>query len=166
MQEHKVVHTDTVYDYDFENDMVIVCRQNEIEQCDECGKLFPLRKKHIVGDEILCPDCFNELGEYSVGKGWWSLLDEAQEKLKKQGAKIIEYKEKYGVLRIYTDIANDEIHKITNDIEKQSSHICEFCGKEGHTVEMKNGLAGWLKTVCSDCAEKDVFGLVRSENNN
>lgn len=107
-----------------------------------------------------------KMNEYCVGKGWWSLLDEAQEKLKRQGAKIIEYKEKYGVLKIYTDITNNEIHKITDNIEKRSSHICEFCGKEGHTVEMKNGLGGWLKTVCSDCSEKDVFELVRSENNN
>ncbi len=106
------------------------------------------------------------MNEYYVGKGWWSLLDEAKEKLKEQGAKIIDYKEKYGELIICTDIINDEIHKITDDIEKRSSHICEFCGKEGHTVEMKNGLGGWLETVCLDCSKKDVFELVRSENNN
>ncbi len=70
-------------------------------------------------------------------------------------------KEKYGELIIYTDVINDEINKITDDIEKQSSQICEFCGKEGHTVEMKNGLGGWLKTVCSDCAAKDVFELIK-----
>lgn len=103
---------------------------------------------------------------YYVGKGWWSLLDEAQERLSEQGAEILDYKEKYGVLRIYTDITNDEIDEIVDDIEERSSHICEFCGKEGNTVEMKNGLGGWLKTVCSDCSEKDVFELVRSENNN
>lgn len=108
----------------------------------------------------------DKMNEYCVGKGWWSLLDEVKEKLNEQGAEIIEYKEKYGILRIYTDITNDKIGKIVDDIEERSSHICEFCGKEGHTVEMKNGLGGWLKTVCSDCSEKDVFELVRSENNN
>ncbi len=101
------------------------------------------------------------MNTYYVGKGWWSLLDEAKEKLKEQGAKIIDYKEKYGELIICTDIINDEINKITDDIEEKSSHICEFCGKEGHTVEMKNGLGGWLKTVCLDCSEKDVFELVK-----
>ena len=101
------------------------------------------------------------MNTYYVGKGWWSLLDEAKDKLKEQGAKIIDYKEKYGELIIYTDVINDEINKITDDIEKQSSQICEFCGKEGHTVEMKNGLGGWLKTVCSDCATKDVFELIK-----
>lgn len=89
------------------------------------------------------------MNTYYIGKGWWSLLDEAKKKLKEQGDEIIEYKEKYGILRIYTDITNDEIDKNIDDIEKRSSHICEFCGKEGHTIKMKNGLGGWLKTVFS-----------------
>ena len=104
------------------------------------------------------------MNEYCVGKGWWSLLDEAQERLKKQGAVIFDYKEKFGVLDIYADITNDEINEIINDIEKRSSHICEFCGKEGYTVKMKNGLGGWLKTVCSECSKKDVFELIKRGN--
>ncbi|MCD7872651.1 MAG: hypothetical protein LUG21_05030 [Clostridiales bacterium] len=56
-KKRRVIHDDTVLDYDEENDMLIVCRQNAIERCDKCGKLFPKIKAQTINGEYLCPFC-------------------------------------------------------------------------------------------------------------
>lgn len=48
--------------YDDKNGKLYYCRQNEIAECDNCGKLFPLRKKQIINNKIFCPICFEKYG--------------------------------------------------------------------------------------------------------
>lgn len=94
--------------------------------------------------------------KYSVGKGWWNLLDEYIPKFKKVGAKNITYKEKYGTLRIESSNSNNEINNLEEEIIKKSSKICEFCGADGTIIETSSG---WLKTLCPECKKKIKEGL-------
>lgn len=48
--------------YDDKNGKLYYCHQNEIAECDNCGKLFPLRKKQIINNKIFCPICFEKYG--------------------------------------------------------------------------------------------------------
>ena len=74
-----------------------------------------------------------EMGLTSVGKGWTPLVNRVFDKLEtiKGSIKIVQVKEKWGGLRIYTDYSNKELDKVIYDAEKESLEICEVCGKPG-----------------------------------
>ena len=74
-----------------------------------------------------------EMGLTSVGKGWAPLINRVFDKLEtiKGSIKIVQVKEKYAGLRIYTDYSNKELDKIIYDVEKESLRTCEECGKLG-----------------------------------
>lgn len=88
-----------------------------------------------------------EMGLTSVGKGWASLVNRVFDKLEtiKGSIKIVQVKEKWGGLRIYTDYSNKELDKVIYDAEKESLEICEVCGKPGK-------LRGktWYYTSCDE----------------
>lgn len=69
----------------------------------------------------------------SVGKGWASLIHHVFDTLQtiKGTVKIIQVKEKWGGLRIYTDVYNNELENIIIDVGKKSFYMCEVCGQEG-----------------------------------
>ncbi len=84
-----------------------------------------------------------------VGERQHPLLMEVFEKKESLGNlfKIIQVKEKFGKLRIYTDCINDELRHFLSDIENRSGKICEVCGNPG---KLRSG--GWLLTLCEDHA--------------
>ena len=88
-----------------------------------------------------------EMGLTSVGKGWAPLINRVFDKLEtiKGSIKIVQVKEKWGGLRIYTDYSNKELDKVIYDAEKESLEICEVCGKPGK-------LRGktWYYTSCDE----------------
>ena len=88
-----------------------------------------------------------EMGLTSVGKGWAPLVNRVFDKLEtiKGSIKIVQVKEKWGGLRIYTDYSNKELDKVIYDAEKESLEICEVCGKPGK-------LRGktWYYTSCDE----------------
>jgi hypothetical protein len=86
-----------------------------------------------------------EMGLNSVGKGWALLVNRVFDKLEstKGSIKIVQVKEKYAGLRIYTDYSNTELDKIIYDVENESLKTCEECGKPGK-VRGK----GWYYTSC------------------
>lgn len=86
----------------------------------------------------------------SVGAGWSSLIHEVFTKLEQVGnpVKIIQVKEKFGGLRVYTDYVNDELDTFILDVERRSLRICEECGVPG---KIRGG--GWYKTFCDEHAE-------------
>lgn len=69
----------------------------------------------------------------SVGAGWASLVNRVFDKLTtiKGTVKIIQVKEKYAGLRIYTDYQNKELSEIIHQVERQSFRMCETCGAAG-----------------------------------
>lgn len=100
-------------------------------------------------------DCPIELLGLEIGKGWFPLvkpiIDRVQD-LNENGSdvKILQIKEKWGVLRIYLLSAPEELLKQAHDAEEKSTRICEECGGPATQTEVN----GWIYTRCSDCLEK------------
>lgn len=88
-----------------------------------------------------------ENGLTSVGAGWAPLVNRVFDKLEtiKGNVKIIQVKEKYGGLRIYTDYSNEELDEVIYDAEHESLEICEQCGQPG-----KLRGKSWYYTACDD----------------
>lgn len=90
------------------------------------------------------------------GDGWESLIDFVCEKLseydetKKLGIQFVQIKEKFGGLRIYTNISDEFIEAILDVAEDVSLMTCEDCGRKGKTYDFN----GWYRTVCKQCKEK------------
>lgn len=88
-----------------------------------------------------------ENGLTSVGAGWAPLVNRVFDKLEtiKGNVKIIQVKEKYGGLRIYTDYSNEELDEVIYDAEHESLEICEQCGQPG-----KLRGKSWYYTSCDE----------------
>lgn len=91
-----------------------------------------------------------ELGLSSVGAGWAPLVNRVFDKLEtiKGNVKIIQVKEKYGGLRIYTDYSNEELDEVIYDAEHESLEICDQCGQPG-----KLRGKSWYYTSCDEHAK-------------
>lgn len=81
-----------------------------------------------------------------VGRGWFPLLEEMDQKLAElyPDYTITQVKEKFGLLRVYADGIGKEGYDIIDEYEQKSGTVCEVCGETGRTVNIK----GWLKTLC------------------
>lgn len=89
-----------------------------------------------------------ELALKSVGAGWASLINEVFDSFEniKGQIKIIQVKEKWGGLRIYTDYQNVELDIVIKDVENRSFEVCGVCGKAG---KLRN-CNGWYRTLCDE----------------
>lgn len=90
--------------------------------------------------------------------GWWSAFgetfcEELDSCLKKCGQdiyknfKIIELKEKFGGLRIYTNIHIKEVNEILDKYEALSTTVCQECGAPATRISQ-----GWIGYFCEKCA--------------
>lgn len=86
-----------------------------------------------------------ELAKASVGNGWHSLLDIIFDKLEtvSNPPKVIQVKEKWGGLRVYTDYMDTEIDRVIYEMESLSFKTCEVCGEVGALRGR-----GWYYTSC------------------
>ena len=93
-----------------------------------------------------------EMALTSVGNGWAHLIHRVFDKLDtiKGSVKIIQVKEKFAGLRVYTDYVNEELDKVIRDAERESLKTCEDCGKPG-----KVRGRGWYYTSCDLHAKDD-----------
>lgn len=85
-----------------------------------------------------------------VPEGWWNLLTEGFTKMFDLGwdGEIIQIKEKFGSLRIYTPPnLPSEISLIISSMEHRTGSICCKCGKPSTHVSM-----GWIMNYCSEHA--------------
>jgi hypothetical protein len=82
-----------------------------------------------------------------VGKGWEQLVRRVYNAKEGMGISlgIIQVKEKYGGLRIYTESYIKEIEDIIREVGEESFHVCEICGNEGTLCKSPSG---WYKTRC------------------
>jgi hypothetical protein len=89
----------------------------------------------------------------SVGSGWAQLINRVFDKLEsiKGTVKIIQVKEKFGGLRIYTDYGNDELDKVIRDAGIESVTTCEQCGTSG---KIRGGSC--YKTLCDTHANNSL----------
>ena len=86
-----------------------------------------------------------------IGKGWFPLFWELCSELKKVNyrGRIVQVKEKFGRLTVYTNDYEENIDEIISKYENKSLTICERCGKEG---KVRNN--GWIKVLCDECEGK------------
>lgn len=106
------------------------------------------------------PDLFaqNTYAMSSVGDGWYSILQDAFKKLnelnkklsEEEHIKILQFKEKFAELRIYTNYLNKEAENIVAEAAIKAAETCEICGNKGESRSCN----GWLKTICQNCYEK------------
>lgn len=91
---------------------------------------------------------------FECGPGWHPLIKEALTKLEALNSAdqaVLQVKEKFGGLRIYLSVHNDETDAIIRAAELEASRTCEECGAQ-EQVELRGG--GWLKNLCDVCEEK------------
>jgi hypothetical protein len=95
------------------------------------------------------PGIFAEDEIWTVGKGWWPLVEKICKSIQSHfpGVQIIQYKEKFGALRCYITPSSDILQGFVWTIEKESQDICEECGQPGFPRQ-----AAWIKTLCKDHA--------------
>jgi hypothetical protein len=81
-----------------------------------------------------------------VGKGWERLVRRVYNAKEGMGITvgIIQVKEKFGGLRIYTDYYDSELEQVIQEVGKESLKTCEECGAPAGLV--KRG--GWFRTLC------------------
>jgi len=98
--------------------------------------------------EVSMYDC------YECGPGWYPLIKDALTKIDALGnanLAVLQVKEKFGGLRIYLSIHNDETDAIITAAEQEALKTCEDCGSK-EKVELRGG--GWLRTLCNHCEER------------
>lgn len=85
----------------------------------------------------------------AVGKGWEPLVRTVYNARAGMGIPvgIIQVKERYGGLRIYTEYFVNELDDIIRRVGYESLKICEECGNSGRLV---SGSSGEFKTRCDD----------------
>lgn len=120
---------------------------------------FPTLFRNRHGDMRETAMCWG----FDCGDGWFDLLWELCEKLEplcveaeKQltpemkrfgySACASQVKEKYGTLRFYMTMSNDEMDALIRETERKSAKTCEICGKPG---KRKNE-GGWISTACKE----------------
>ena len=90
-----------------------------------------------------------------VGKGWMGVIKNMYYDIMEYDLdpyfEILQIKEKFGGLRVYTGFfaksPPQEVLDIIAEAEAEAYETCEYCGaKENVTTE-----GGWIKTLCDDC---------------
>lgn len=87
-----------------------------------------------------------EVALRSVGPGWASLINSIFDALP-DGVKVIQVKQKLGILRIFSNPADKEFSDFVNTVVEASRHICEGCGDVG-CYRSNNGC---IRTFCTAC---------------
>ena len=89
---------------------------------------------------------------FECGDGWASLIEnmlkEVDEVVKRKSIKNFffeQIKQKFGSLRAYYSVCDEEINVIVDKYEEISERTCEICGKEG-----KLNSNGWIECLCDE----------------
>lgn len=105
-----------------------------------------------------------ELFGIECGKGWHKLIQPIidyiteynKNKAKEEQIQILQIKEKWSSLDIYTNFSTFKLTKLIEEAEEKADHTCEECGSE---EEVGMRLTGWYTTMCLDCLKKEVKKL-------
>ena len=66
--------------------------------------------------------------------------------------RIVQLKEKFGGIRLYSNFASDELYDIIDKYEQISAKTCGICGKPATKISR-----GWIYPYCDDCIEDRQF---------
>ena len=98
-------------------------------------------------------------------EGWRELYEPLIDLCKLKGIKVLQVKEKFGMLRFYTNAS--DLDTLIRAAEDRSEYVCESCGTSGYLLE-EPGLinkvtkgpsrtSSWIKSLCDPCREaRDV----------
>lgn len=92
-----------------------------------------------------------------ISDGWGDILMDLCEKIEKHcdetgntDFRFEQIKEKFGLLRIYTDGGDETIWGYIDEAEALSGVTCEETGKPGK----RSNVGGWIKTLCEEARIK------------
>ena len=92
-----------------------------------------------------------EAMKLAVGPGWGKLIEEVYAILAAHDeAVVLQIKEKFGMLRVYTCNIPDDVETQLTAIENKSAEVCDVCGEPGAVISRD----GWYMARCSACREK------------
>jgi hypothetical protein len=103
--------------------------------------------------EVIHEGYDRSLALQSVGSGWASLINELFDFIdnnKIKNVKIIQVKEKWGGLRVYTDFINTSLQKKIHELELRSFSVCEVTGDPGRLRNCN----GWYRTLSDAVGNK------------
>lgn len=153
----------------------------EIRSEEELFRMYPDVFKFALYSEDEYQEEFGEfppqITSYGIqcGKGWYKLVKQAadilsdhhlredteqEEDNRNEAPKMIQVKEKFGRLRIYTTGSDLTPFNQLQMIENLSEDVCEYCGQTRGVQQVPlDGIR--LKSVCRDChiEEEDISSL-------
>lgn len=91
---------------------------------------------------------------FECGDGWYNVIDKMLKRmkaLKDPELYLTQVKEKWGLLRVYTNFSTKKVEKIISKAEKESAHVCEQCGSKKYVSTHAD--FGWYRTLCPICRE-------------
>jgi len=101
----------------------------------------------------------NLIYNFECCDGWYDIIYRMAKELvatsEGDRLQVVQLKEKFATLRVYTNNYSSEVNTIIKKYEEESSHTCEICGTK-ENVEIKGN--AWIRTLCTSChlaREKD-----------
>lgn len=147
------------------SDMVLYSKSDRMEENKMLYNLcFPHPDDYDTESEARYP---SELFGVECDRGWYKLIRYAllkiaayNKKLKRgqEPIKVLQIKEKWGLLNIYTNYTTDKIWKVIELMENESCKVCEYCGSREDVGTITRG---WIKTLCKTCVQDVVDGTDR-----
>jgi hypothetical protein len=84
-----------------------------------------------------------------IDDGWIDLVDEMCQQINNKNPppqfQIKQIKQKFGYLRVYTNMFVDGVENIIQQFEIQSTNVCEICGKSGKLIKRN-----YIRTLCQE----------------
>lgn len=124
---------------------------------------FPrIKRDDLITD---MPGVFDAALYVDVGIGWLGLVcDFVREALPHDPSlEVLEIKEKWGSLRIWTDTPVLEAKLAKGKAEIKSSLVCEICGEPGFVRRPPPGRMAWWRCRCDEHASEDQREWPRRE---
>jgi len=111
---------------------------------------FPIFKEKYPG--LFDTETWGNFISFGFEKGWEEIVDKACEQLWfLEDVIVVQVKEKFGGLRIYTNFYTEEVKNIISAAEVTASRTCEFFG----SIEKVSAKGDWIKTLCEKCHTLD-----------
>lgn len=118
---------------------------------------IPVDKNRSFSEYVPTP---YELFGIECGEGWRPLIKPIvdyvdtynKEHADETPIELLQIKEKWGVLTVYTSYGTDELFRLIDEASDESSHVCEMCGSR----ESVGQTAGHIQTLCMDCVKKII----------
>lgn len=90
-----------------------------------------------------------ESSYFHLPKGWRKLCESVFAFLNKEGVKVVQVKQKFGELRIYTEeVCTGECDRLIKMAEALARATCEFCGS---TEDVTLFEVGYVSRTCRSC---------------